>query len=144
MSNSNFQFLLRPSSDTAQLTVTVSLDNTVVYGPTVVISEQTVTVPLSDDSGVHQLHIDLSGKLPEHTTIDTNGAIVSDAVIEVVKPMLDATELHKIFFKLSRYQHTTNGTTDAVDQPFYGIMGCNGRVTLSFETPAYLWLLDNM
>lgn len=144
MSTSAFQFGLLPSSSTAQLVITVSVNNTVVFGPCAVVSEQTVTVPLSDDAGSHELHIDLSGKLPEHTAVDADGTIVSDAVIEVTNPMLDATDMRKIFFKLSRYHHNTNGTTDAVDQPFYGIMGCNGRVTLSFETPAYLWLLDNM
>lgn len=144
MSDTNFSFVLRPSSSAAALTVTVSVDQSVIFGPCAITQEHTVTVPLTDESGSHCLHIDLEGKMPEHTQLDSDHNIVADAVIEVCDPVLDATDMRKVFFKLSRYSHNTNNTTEPVDQPFYGIMGCNGRVTLPFETPAYLWLLDNM
>lgn len=144
MVNSNFSFTLRPSSNLIALTITVSVDSTVVFGPCAITQDQMVTIPLSDESNSHCLHIDLEGKLPEHTQLDADHNIVNDAVIDVINPCLDDTDVGKIFFKLSRYHHTTNGTTEPVEQPFYGTMGCNGRVTLPFETPAYLWLLDNM
>jgi hypothetical protein len=31
-----------------------------------------------------------------------------------------------------------------IKDKFYGSMGCNGTITFEFNTPFYLWLLENM
>jgi hypothetical protein len=144
METSNFNFEIVPSNVDHPLTVSVWLDNDCVFGPTAITSARSVVVAVADDNDNHNLHIELSGKTADHTVVDADGNIVSDSVIDIVNPKLDDTNIKNLIYKLAVYQHNTNGTTDDINDRFYGTMGCNGRVSLPFETPTYLWLLDNM
>jgi len=49
-----------------------------------------------------------------------------------------------MFTELATYTHDFNGTKELTQEKFYGVMGCNGTVSLKFATPIYLWLLENM
>ena len=97
-----------------------------------------------DTEGDHVFEIELCGKKPEHTVIDEQGTIVSDVVAEIGSVALDETELRHVFSEQSQYHHDHNGSTDPVQAEFFGVMGCNGRVTLRFHGPVYLWLLEKM
>jgi hypothetical protein len=92
----------------------------------------------------HTLVLEMQGKLPEHTQVSSTGEIVKDRYITVSDFAFDDIPLGHMLTEVARYQHDTNGTTDTVNEPFYGVMGCNGRVELRFSTPIYLWLLENM
>ena len=92
----------------------------------------------------HELRIILKNKLPEHTQIDDQGRIVSDARLVISNVMFDQIPLGQILIDRAVYQHNFNGQKDTVQEKFYGQMGCNGTVSLQFNTPVYVWLLENL
>jgi hypothetical protein len=99
---------------------------------------------LDDVEGQHQLRIILKNKQQEHTKIDAQGNIVSDATLVVRNVMFDQVTLGQILIDQAVYTHDFNGQQDTTQEKFYGEMGCNGVVSLDFSTPVYVWLLENM
>ena len=96
------------------------------------------------DDQKHCLEIELQGKLPKHTMLNAQGVIVSDIMAQIHSVALDDIELGQVFWEQAVYHHDHNGTTDPVQDRFFGNMGCNGRVTLRFHSPVYLWLLKTL
>jgi hypothetical protein len=94
--------------------------------------------------GEHVLKIVLKNKTPEHTTVDDSGNIIQDAIINIDNIFLDDIDVTQLVYRLAQYVHDGNGHETIAVHPFYGDMGCNGRVQMSFESPVYLWLLENM
>lgn len=101
-----------------------------------------VEVSIADDEQDHELQLEMYNKLPEHTRIDAYGNVASDASLTIEEFTMDEIALSP--WNIGTYFHDRNGTSDPVEEKFYGEMGCNGRVTLKFSTPIYLWLLDHM
>jgi hypothetical protein len=99
---------------------------------------------ISDDDGDHELRFVLKHKQPDHTQVDANGNILSDATITVSDIQFDGIDCQYLTTNLAEYQHDFNGTGDPTTESFYGELGCNGTVTLKFSTPIYIWLLENM
>ena len=122
----------------------VSLDGVVFYENAHVSSETPVQHQLSDDDGEHELVFELFGKRPEHTQIDQDNNIVSDAMLSVAGIEIDEIDIDQITQFQAIYHHDCNGTQAPQEDRFYGDMGCNGTVQLKFSTPVYLWLLENM
>jgi len=94
--------------------------------------------------GEHVLRAVLKNKTTEHTRVDQSGNIIEDALIHFGNIMLDEIDVTQLVYQLSQYVHDGNGSKTIAVHPFYGDMGCNGRVQLSFQSPVYLWLLENM
>ena len=99
---------------------------------------------ISDDSGEHELIFVLKNKLPDHTQVDDEGTIITDATVTVNGIGFADIDCQYLTTKLAQYQHDFNGTGESTTQKFYGVMGCNGTVSLKFTTPIYIWLLENM
>ena len=99
---------------------------------------------ISDDEAVHKLEFVMTGKTVEHTVVDNQGAIISDAMLAINNIMVDDIDMDLLLNDKSKYTHDFNGTQPAVEDKFYGNMGCNGTVTFEFTTPFYLWLLEHM
>lgn len=99
---------------------------------------------LPDQDGQHELTFILKNKLPEHTKIDNTGQIIQDARIIIANLSFDGIPLGQIVNRLAEYHHDFNGHGAATVDRFYGEMGCNGQVRLTFSTPIYLWMLDHM
>jgi hypothetical protein len=99
---------------------------------------------LPDDDAEHELRLVMKNKTIEHTKVDDQGAIVADACLIVSDLAFDEIELKQIFVDQSVYTHDFNGTQAETQTKFYGEMGCNGTVSLRFNTPIYLWLLEHM
>jgi hypothetical protein len=99
---------------------------------------------ISDDDGEHTLRFVLKNKLPEHTQVDSDGGIVSDTTVTVSGIRFDDIDCDYLTVKLAEYHHDFNSSGAATIDKFYGVMGCNGTVSLKFTTPIYLWLLENM
>lgn len=98
----------------------------------------------SDADGEHELEFVLKNKLPEHTQIDSDGTIIKDANIIVSNVEFDGIPLGQVLTTLTEYRHDFNGTAPATVAKFYGEMGCNGRASLKFSTPIYMWMLDHI
>ena len=99
---------------------------------------------LPDEDAEHELRFVMKNKTTEHTKIDEQGAIVSDACLTVSNLAFDEIELKQIFINHAVYTHDFNGSQAEIQDKFYGDMGCNGTVSLKFSTPIYMWLLENM
>jgi hypothetical protein len=144
-------------SETIELSLTLdTTDASVPLGAEVWVSDNkiystewltesvSVVARISDADAKHNLKIVLKNKKPEHTSIDSDGNIVKDALITVSNVQFDEIKLGHMFYELASYSHNFNDTGDDVVEPFNGSMGCNGTVSLEFTSPVYLWLLENM
>jgi hypothetical protein len=139
-----------------KLGVKVTVDSNIIYNNTHVTTTDHISHDMSDQDGNHVLEIELYGKLPEHTEIDSAGNIVKDALITVENFKIDDLDISSMLTcypnelysdvptHIIQYCHDFNGTQSAIIDRFHGSLGCNGTVTLKFTTPIYLWLLENM
>ena len=107
-------------------------------------AEHPILIEIPDDDGDHELKFILKNKTAEHTQIDKDNNIVSDAMLTITDVAFDEIELGHMLTELATYAHDFNGTTDVTQDTFHGAMGCNGTVSLKFSTPIYLWLLEHM
>jgi hypothetical protein len=104
---------------------------------------QEISVEISDDDAEHELKFVLKNKTPEHTKVNEQGVIVSDARLSITDLAFDEILLAQIIVNKSTYTHNFNGSGLETQEKFYSEMGCNGTVSLKFSTPMYLWLLEN-
>jgi len=107
-------------------------------------TRQQVVVEINDDDHEHELRFVLKNKTSDHTQVDADGNIVSDARLIVSDLTFDEIKLGHMVTEQAVYTHDFNGTGAVTHDKFYGEMGCNGTVSLKFSTPVYIWLLENM
>ena len=144
MNSVKFSCVVAPSDTAVPLGCEIWIDNTCVFDQEQVSKKVDVDHEFSDDDGEHVLRITLKNKLPEHTQVDDQGNIVSDALVSVTEISFDEIDCSQIVQDLAVYRHNLNGTAPEIQDQFFGDMGCNGTVELKFTTPVYLWLLENM
>jgi hypothetical protein len=142
--NISFACQIQPTNNTIALGLRVVLDQVTIFENAHVTETVQLHHDMSDADGEHELTFELFGKTPEHTKITETGEIVSDALFKISKVELDGIDLDQIVQSLAVYHHDFNGSQAPIDDKFYGHMGCNGTVSLKFNTPVYLWLLENM
>jgi hypothetical protein len=145
MSTYQISCTVRTTDPTAALGLEIWLDNHVLFDAAHITHE---TLPLifdiADDEAEHELRFVMKGKTSEDTVVDEHGNIVKDATLTIDDIAFDEIELNHIVFNNAVYTHDFNNTKDSIQDKFYGTMGCNGTVSLKFNTPVYLWLLENM
>lgn len=144
MTTVKFSCVVAPSDTAVPLGCEIWVDNVCVFDQDHVSEPIGVAHEFGDDDGEHTLRITLKNKLPEHTQIDDQDNIVSDALLSVTEILFDEIDCTQIVQDLAVYRHNLNGTAPAIEDRFFGDMGCNGTVELKFTTPVYLWLLENM
>jgi hypothetical protein len=144
MDSVKFSCVISPSNTAVPLGCEVWIDDTCVFDQNHVAEPVVVSHEFSDDDGEHVLRITLKNKLPEHTRIDAQGNIVSDALLGVTAISFDEIDCTQIVQDISVYRHNLNGNGPEIEDQFFGDLGCNGSVKLKFTTPVYLWLLENM
>jgi len=103
-----------------------------------------IVFDVNDDEAAQKLQFVMTGKTVEHTLVDAQGNITSDAMLTISNVIIDDIDISLLLNDKSKYTHNFNGTQPAVEDKFYGVMGCNGTVTFEFTTPFYLWLLEHM
>ena len=144
MSTVKFSCTVAPDNGTVPLGCEIWIDDTCVFDQAHVAQPTDVAHEFSDDDGEHTLRIKLKNKLPEHTQVDDQGNILSDALLTVSDISFDAIDCTQIVQDHAVYRHDFNGTGTEIQDQFFGDMGCNGTAELKFTTPVYLWLLENM
>lgn len=139
-----FEFDVSRTPAEPPLQFRVLLDNNVVYE--LDADADRVKIAIEDDgtAKTHVIVFELANKQPHHTSINQQQEIVEDAVVTVKNITVDSISIDQIFSEKSQYQHNYNGNGDAVTDRFYGVMGCNGAVSMPFTAPVYLWLLENI
>jgi hypothetical protein len=137
-------FTLNTTNPDAELGFEAWIDNTQFVDIAHAQNEQLITMTIPDVDGSHELRLVLKNKTQAHTQIDEQGTIVSDATLTINNLSFDEISLGYMFTELATYSHDFNGTKETMQDRFYGEMGCNGTVSLKFNTPIYLWLLEHM
>jgi len=144
VSTINFSCSITPTNAAAALGMEIWIDDQKLFDQAHVQSSHQISTDLLDDEGEHELRLVLKNKLSEHTQVDVDNNIVSDARISVSNIEFDGIALNQLVPVLAKYQHNFNGSGEPIVDEFYGELGCNGTVTLKFTTPIYLWLLENI
>ena len=137
-------FLVSTTNAETRLGFETWLDGQLIYDINHVQQPTEISVPVDNTDAEHVLKLILKNKCTEHTTVNDIGEIVSDSVLEITDLAFDGIPLGQIVNDKTVYTHNFNGAGINSDHRFFGIMGCNGTVTLKFSTPMYLWLLENM
>jgi hypothetical protein len=137
-------FCVSPTNSGAGLGFEAWLDNTMMFDVDNVQQSTQVSIPVADNDAEHVLKLVLKGKCAEHTTVDSDGKILSDSLLTISDLAFDGIILGQIVYDNTVYTHDFNGTGNTIEDQFFGAMGCNGTVTLKFTTPVYIWLLENM
>ena len=124
----------------------VFLDQDKIFHSTAQTAIQTVIHDIIDDPAKHELKLVMSGKNRKHTTLDGNGNILKDIFFKIDRLEFEELDMQEVFClgHRSRHRHSFNSTQPEFDDEFYGEIGCNGTVTMPFETPIYLWLSENL
>ena len=103
-----------------------------------------ISYAFTEDEDQHSLRFVLKNKTQEHTKLDQKGNIIKDSIISIKDLYFDEIKMDQMLVDHGSYTHDFNGTGDTVHEKFYGHLGCNGSVELKFNTPFYMWLLENM
>ena len=128
----------------AALGIEIWIDNQQIFNQDVVVDPININYTLNDADGEHSLRFVMKNKQPEHTVIDSQGQIVSDARLQIKQIEFDGMNMDQIFMDHATYCHDFNGTQPECVEQFFGEIGCNGVVTLKYTAPIYLWLLEYM
>jgi hypothetical protein len=126
-----------------EFSLMVKLDQTTVYQDTVSGSAD-INCEISQNLATHELNITMSGKTSDHTQIDSNNTIVADETMQFTNFKMAGVDINQIVYENAVYQHQYNSNGPTIQDKFYGIMGCNGTVTLTFSTPLYEWIVDRL
>ena len=139
-----FSCSIGTTDKSASLGMEIWLDQDQIYNNEHITETVEFAHTLSDSDGEHELRFVMKNKTMDHTTIDETGTITKDAWLTLTNVKLKDVELGQLFVDQAVYTHDFNGTQPKSVNKFYGEMGCNGTVSLTFTTPIYLWLLEHM
>ena len=144
MDTINFCCTIAPTTAAVPLGLEIWIDDQKLFDQAHVQENHKFSADISDNDGEHELRLVLKNKLSEHTQVDADNNIISDARISVSNIEFDGIALNQLVPDLAEYQHNFNGTGELSVHKFYGELGCNGTVTLKFTTPIYIWLLEHI
>lgn len=136
--------IISSSDYSANLGLEVWFDDELILDLNPVKQAEHVEFSIADADAEHELAFVLKNKLDQHTRIDAAGAIIQDATVTISNVEFDGIPLGQVLIDLAQYQHNLNGHGSESSDRFYGEMGCNGRASLKFTTPIYMWMLDHM
>lgn len=144
METINFSFRLQPTDPTANIGFELWLDQKLLKDIAVVDCEHNISIDVDLEPGLHDLVFVMKNKTIDHTKIDEHNNIIKDALLKIDNFVIDEMNVNQSIWLHSKYHHDFNGTADPIVDVFSGLMGCNGKVQLEFETPIYLWLLKKL
>ena len=144
MDSVRFNCVVKNTDITVPLGLEIWVDDQKFFDQDHVDQTYQVEYEIRDNDGDHELRFVLKNKQSEHTQVDAEGNIVSDAMISVSNIQFDEINCDYLITTVAKYHHDFNGTGNPTTQKFYGELGCNGTVSLKFTTPIYLWLLENL
>ncbi len=144
METAKISFDIETSDAECPLGIEIWLDDAVLLINNLVQGKITFDSNINDADGDHELHIIITGKTTDHTTVDETGTILKDATLSISNVVIDDLDVNQLFLEKCVYTHDFNGTQCKIEDSFYGVAGCNGTISFRFSTPIYLWLLENM
>jgi hypothetical protein len=118
------------------------LDDVLIWSGNITDSQQ-VEIPFDDSNyEEHRVELVLQGKNSQHTTLDQHGNVVRDSMLIISQVYMDDLVLDYLFYRNCEYVHDNNGATPMTSHSFWGSMGCNGAVIFRWQSPFYLWYLQ--
>jgi hypothetical protein len=144
MEKTKLTFEVIPTTPDVALGFEAWLDDQLMFDTDHLDKTQQIVILLDDTDAERELKLVLKNKNSEHTRLNSAGEIDADAVLEIRGLAFDNIALGHIVTEQAVYTHNFNGTAETKEHQFFGVMGCNGTVTLKFTTPMYLWLLEHM
>lgn len=144
METTKLLFNVETSDAECPFDVEIILDDIVMLKNNHVQEKITFEYDIDDNDGDHELQIRITGKTPDHTKIDAVGTIIKDATLFIHNFEIDNIDVNQLFLEKCVYTHDFNGTQPEITDSFHGTAGCNGTISFKFNTPVYLWLLENM
>lgn len=140
----NISFKLDTTDAQVPLGFEAWIDDNKFFDTEHVQGSHALSVDVNDTEAEHELRFVLKNKTAKHTFSDESGNIIKDATLIISDLEFDQIKLGHMVTEKTVYKHDGNGYKQMSDHKFYGIMGCNGVVSLKFTTPMYMWLLENM
>jgi hypothetical protein len=144
MTTAKISFVISTSDPACPLGVEVWIDQHQIFNTEHLADTVNVSHDIAEDDAEHQLRVILKNKLPEHTTVDADGNITQDAVLNIGSFEFEEIDVGQVVQEQAVYYHDFNGSAAEIQDQFFGSMGCNGTLSLKFSTPIYIWLLENM
>jgi hypothetical protein len=132
--------------DCVDIMLEVYINHINIFKTTAKQKIQTIVYDVDEDPAEHELKLVMSGKNSRHTIVDKDGQITSDIFFIINRLEFEELDTKELFClgRRSRHRHSFNSTQAEFDDEFYGVLGCNGVVTMPFATPIYLWLYENL
>lgn len=119
----------------------VYLDNNVLFDGEI-SDPVSITWDQELSEGQHKLVIKMYNKDKFQTVIE-NGEVVKDSLINIEKIAFDGIDLGYLAQSLSIYHPNEQPGVPAVVKNCVNL-GWNGTWELTFNTPVYIWLLENL
>lgn len=97
--------------------------------------------------GAHSLKIRLENKSERDTETDGHGNILNDMLLNIESIEIDDIDIGELKWSASEFTADTPkiiNDTDMTVMKKCVNLGWNGAYVISFESPFYLWLLENM
>lgn len=130
-------------SDSTDLIFSMKFDGEIFFHSSISESGSVIEYEFNDAPDIeHCLEFVLSNKMSMHTRINEDGEIIQDKMIRIKSFELDSTRIDHLLKKNTRYCHDCNGTREPVNEAFQGFFGCNGTATFRFQSPGYVWILE--
>lgn len=145
--DTKLSFDLEVSHPLKPLNFKLLINDSIIYDISTTKKQYHMEYQIPNNTNKFKVNFELSGKTDQHTTINENNEIVESAQITINNIELDDISLSKMFFNnddLITYTHDNNGHGNKIVDVFDACLGFNGVVEFNFETPLYVWLLDNI
>ena len=104
--------------------------------------------------GENSLVIELINKTRYDTILDSNNSIIEDLLLNIDSIEIDEIDLGSLLWTASKYtpdypeNHKLSMANSGQELPEFVSncvnLGWNGRWTLTFSSPFYIWLLENL
>jgi len=144
MDKVNFSCTVNTNIPSNPINLQILLDDVVMFNKRIT-EEEKVSFDFDEDESEHVLKFLISDKNEAHIMRDDDGNVLDSTEISITDISFDDLDItNVIMVSPLTYKHNYNGNGEETVDKFYNIAGCNGEITLSFTTPIYLWLLENM
>jgi hypothetical protein len=141
MEKIKLNFRLAPNYHDRAPKMLVTLNEQVLFDEELVETKEFESELDVEDDSTYKLRFNLHGKQDEDTVVDDNGNIVKDQTVTVSNIKFDDIELDSMLsLDMDNFYYSHDGVRD----PFYDTMGRNGNSVITFTTPLYTWLLENL
>lgn len=145
-----FKIVLSGTGSPYPCNFTISIDDKVYINETTSATSTAYEFVASLTEGKHSLNIELLDKSGKHITKDSDGNLDQDFQLNIESIAIDDIDLAMLIWTLSKYYPKYPDNYEDLEQKAKTVvtdcvtLGWNGVWSLEFDSPFYLWLLENI